>query len=285
MLGLSWWFLAWNFVTSLILASDVVVLGLLNSVESVTNYSLTKYVPEAIIGVIVIIVFGVTPGLGSIIGTGDYKRAARLRGEMMALIWLVVTSLGTTILLWNKTFLGLWIGVDRYSGSIPNLLIVVAAVQLAYIRSDGNLLDLTLHLKEKVLLGFLSVAISILLASVAVSYLKLGIVGLCLGVIAGRLIMSAGYPALIGRFLDISPSSQPTSMIRPTIVMILFFLSAALLDSYLPTLAYRGPIGWIGFFLFATLTGIVILLLSFYGGLANDQRKNILRRLRAVIAA
>ena len=46
MLGLSWWFMGWNLVTTLLLASDIVVLGLLNSVESVTNYSLTKYVPK-----------------------------------------------------------------------------------------------------------------------------------------------------------------------------------------------------------------------------------------------
>lgn len=64
LLDLSWWFMGWNLVTNLILASDVVVLGLLNSVESVTNYSLTKYVPETLIGVIVVVVFGIVPGLG-----------------------------------------------------------------------------------------------------------------------------------------------------------------------------------------------------------------------------
>ena len=72
MLSLSWWFMGWNLVTSLLLASDVVVLGLLNSVESVTNYTLTKYVPETLIGVIVIIIFGIMPGLG------QYYRNGRL---------------------------------------------------------------------------------------------------------------------------------------------------------------------------------------------------------------
>ena len=33
MLGLSSWFMGWNLVTSLLLASDVVVLGLLNSIN------------------------------------------------------------------------------------------------------------------------------------------------------------------------------------------------------------------------------------------------------------
>ena len=40
--GRSWWFLAWNLVTSFLLASDVVVLGFFDSIVSVTNYSLTS---------------------------------------------------------------------------------------------------------------------------------------------------------------------------------------------------------------------------------------------------
>ena len=159
MLGLSWWFMGWNLVTSLLLASDVVVLGLLNSVESVTNYTLTKYVPETMIGVIVIIIFGILPGLGGIIGTGDYERAVRLRDEINAFIWLVATTLGASILIWNRVFIGLWVGAEHYAGSIPNLLVVVAAMQLALIRSDGNIIDLTLRLGQKVMLGFLSVTV------------------------------------------------------------------------------------------------------------------------------
>ena len=69
MLGRSWWFLAWNLVTSLLLASDVVVLGLFDSIVSVTNYSLTKYVPEMMISIIANVVFAIMPGLGSIVGS------------------------------------------------------------------------------------------------------------------------------------------------------------------------------------------------------------------------
>lgn len=106
--------MGWNLVTTLLLASDVVVLGLLNSVESVTNYSLTKYVPETLIGVIVIIILGSCP-LGSIIGTGDYQKAVRLRDEINSFIWLVATTLGASILIWNRVFIGLWVGADHYS--------------------------------------------------------------------------------------------------------------------------------------------------------------------------
>ena len=283
MLGLSWWFMGWNLVTTLLLASDVVVLGLLNSVESVTNYSLTKYIPETLIGVIVIIIFGIMPGLGSIIGTGDYQKALRLRDEINSFIWLVATTLGASILIWNRVFIGLWVGTDHYSGSIPNLLIVVAAMQLALIRSDGTIIDLTLRLSQKVLLGLLSVTVSIAAASIMVGVLKLGVAGLCLGIMGGRLIISVGYPILISRFLGVSLSSQLNRLLRPGLVTILLFSTTAALDNLISSTVERGVTGWLIFILSATGTGVFFLLISFFAGLSGDQRRHMLRRIEAVI--
>ena len=283
MLSLSWWFMGWNLVTSFLLASDVVVLGLLNSVESVTNYSLTKYVPETLIGVIVIIIFGIMPGLGSIIGTGDYQKAVRLRDEINSFIWLVATTLGASILIWNRSFVGLWVGAEHYSGSIPNLLVVVAAMQLALIRSDGNIIDLTLRMSQKVLLGFLSVTVSVVAASILVGYFKLNIVGLCFGIMGGRLILSIGYPVLISRFLGVSLSSQLDRMLRPTFVTSLLFFMAVGLDKFVTITAGTGIKGWLIFILSAFVTGILMLLISFYAGLSGEQRGNLLRRVRVVM--
>jgi O-antigen/teichoic acid export membrane protein len=284
MLRLSWWFMGWNLVTSLLLASDVVVLGLLNSVESVTDYSLTKYVPETLIGVIVIVIFGIMPGLGSIIGTGDYERAARLRDEINSFIWLAATTLGASIIIWNRAFIGLWVGADHYSGSMPNLLVVLAAMQLALIRSDGNIIDLTLRMRQKVLLGFLSVTVSIVAAGILVGYFKLGIVGLCLGIMGGRLILSIGYPVLISRFLKNSFSSQISQTLRPILVTLLLFLIAIGLDSFAPIVFESGIMGWINFMISAAATGILMLLTYFYVGLQDGQRRTMLRRVRAAFA-
>ena len=283
MLGLSWWFMCWNLVTTLLLASDVVVLGLLNSVESVTNYSLTKYVPETLIGVIIIIIFGIMPGLGGIVGTGDYQKAIRLRDEINSFIWLVATTFGASILIWNKVFIGLWVGTEHYSGPIPNLLIVVAAMQLAFIRSDGNIIDLTLRLSQKVLLGLLSVTVSIVTASIMVGYFRLGVVGLCLGIMAGRLIISIGYPMLISRFLGVSLSSQLSRMLRPVFVTILLFSAAVGLDRFVSVVVGAGFRGWLVFILSAGVTGILMLLISFYTGLSRDQRRSLIGRVQAVI--
>jgi O-antigen/teichoic acid export membrane protein len=283
MLSLSWWFMGWNLVTSLLLASDVVVLGFLDSVRSVTNYTLSKYVPETLIGIIVIVVFGVIPGLGRIIGTGENERAIRLRNEINSFIWLAATALGASILIWNRIFITLWVGPEYYSGVLTNLLIVTAAMQLAFIRSDGNIIDLTLRLSQKVLLGFVSVVISVAVAGLLVGYFKLGIPGLCIGIITGRLIISVGYPMLIGRFLGVTFSSQFNGLLRPAIVTILMFLLSTRLDVFFLDLSQPGLKSWLVFILSASITGILMLVISFYAGLSSTQRRSIVRRIQAVI--
>jgi O-antigen/teichoic acid export membrane protein len=282
-LGLSWWFLAWNLVMQLMMGTDVVVLGMLNSVESVTSYSLTRYVPETLISIVAIMVFAIIPGLGGIIGSGNLKKAASIRGEIMALTWLIVTALGASVLLWNRAFVGLWVGAEHYSGSIPALLIQIAVTQLVLIRNDASIIDVTLRLRRKVLMGALSVTLAVVASAVLVGYFKLGIVGLCLGIIAGRSILSLGYPMIIGRFLGVALSSQLKSVLRPLLVTMVLFALAFELDNLVPINTWSGLKGWISLVPSVGVTSSLVLLVTFYAGLSGGQRRNILRRVRMVI--
>jgi hypothetical protein len=138
-------------------------------------------------------------------------------------------------------------------------------------------------MSQKVLLGLLSVTVSIVAASILVGYFKLGIAGLCLGIMGGRLIISVGYPMLISRFLGLSLSSQLNRMLRPALVSILFFSVAIGVDKFSSIMVGTGFKGWLLFILYAGTTGILMLLLSFYSGLSGDQRKSMINRVQAVI--
>lgn len=282
-LGLSLWFLGWNLLMTLMTASDVVVLGLLKSAEMVTSYTLTKYAPETLISIIAIMAFGIAPGLGGIIGSGMLEKATRVRGEIWAFTWLIVTVIGTTILIWNRAFIGLWVGADHYVGTIPNLLIIIVVMQFVLIRNDSNVIDLTLRLNRKVTIGAISVAISLTLACILVGYFDWGVVGLSLGIFIGRLILSVGYPVMVGRSLGISLVSQLKSAIRPSLVTILLFGLATMADESSSISHWVNAQGWIGFLFFAGITFVVILLLAYYLGLPSKPRKRILRRIRGVI--
>jgi O-antigen/teichoic acid export membrane protein len=282
-LSLSWWFLGWNLVYTLLSASDVVVLGRLNSVESVTPYSLTKYAPETLMSVIAIVVFGIIPGLGGIIGSRNLQKAVRVRSEIMSLSWLIMAALGFSILLWNRAFINMWVGADRYAGTLPNLLIVVVVTQFVLIRNDASIIDLTLDLRHKVMLGFVCAVVSIGLASMFVAWFKLGVVGLTLGIILGRSILSLSYPLLVGRFLGYPLPSQLRGVGRPALVTVVLFALAAWMDTLPASYMGHGIRAWVQFFAGACLTCTVTLIVAFYAGLTMKQRNDILRRVRSLL--
>jgi O-antigen/teichoic acid export membrane protein len=281
-LRLSWWFLAWGVILNLIMASDVAVLGFLDSAESVTKYSITKYAPETLISFVAIVVFGIIPGLGGIIGSGDKEKAKKVRSEIMALTWLIVTVLGSGILLWNRTFVQLWVGAKQYAGDLPTLLVVITVTQFVLIRNDANVIDLTLNLKRKVLMGVLSVTVSILMAGMMVGYFHFGIVGLIIGTITGRAILSIEYPLMAGRFLGYPFREQLKGAMRPALAGSVLFVATYLVGGLLPTAEWHGLGGWIVFVPSFGVTFLILAALAFFAGLSGLQRNQIIMRARLV---
>jgi O-antigen/teichoic acid export membrane protein len=274
---LSGWFLLWSLVMQLMRGSDVVVLGIAGSTTLVTVYVLTRYVPETIFGGVAIMVSSIMPGVGGLLGAGDLERVVRVRSESMAATWLIATALGSTFLVWGESFLGLWVGESYYPGETATVLIVLMVLQLGLIRNDAAIIDLTLELRAKVLLGFLSAGASIALAVLLVAGWDFGITGLVVGFIAGRSILSIGYPWLIGRFLAVSPSDQVRAIVRPALVTTGLFAGAVVVARYM------GADFWLALLVFAGLTVPVASLASFYGGLSREQRRRVSRRLSRVI--
>lgn len=275
--GLSGWFLAWTLVMQLLRAGDMVVLGILDSAELVTRYALTKYIPETIIGFVAIVVFGITPGLGGIIGSRDLKKADRVRGEIMIFTWLIITVVGSSMLLWNHSFVQLWVGEEYYVGMIGNLLIIFMVTQFVFIRNDANIIDLTLDLRQKVLIGVLSAGLSAGISGVLVGVFKMGITGLTLGFIAGQSVLSIGYPVLVGRFLGVSLYSQLKGVFRPAFATALFLGSVSALGISVVVKT------WLDLVLSAGATVGLLSLLAFYAGLTGEQRQRLLGRVRKVL--
>ncbi len=282
-LKLSGWFMGWGLVWTSMIATDVVLLGILASVELVTIYTLTKYVPELLISIIQILISGITPGLGGIIGMGDFEKASKLRGEMLTISWLVAAAVGTTVMMWNRTFMNLWLGGDKYAGSAATLLIIIATIQFILIINDAVIIDITLKLNRKVILGGLSVLLTIAASALFMHVMQNKIVGLSLGLISGRLLLSIGYPLIVGNSLKISWLSQLNGIIRPAFTTGILLASTYALEKVLPSSQYSGLSGWVLFFGSAGLTFCFISLITMFLGLNKKQRLSLINRLRMVI--
>jgi O-antigen/teichoic acid export membrane protein/thymidylate kinase len=274
---LSGWFLVWNLVMTIMLGSDVVVLGVVQGTSSVAVYVLAKFLPQAIILAVATGIVAIMPGLGGLIGAGDLSRAARVRRETLSLIWLVTVAAGTTVLLWEASFLRLWSDEASYPGPGAMLMIMLMVLQFSLIRTDANIIDLTLNLRRKVLLGAVAAALSVGLAWFFLGPMELGIAGLALGFILGRTIQSVSYPLMIGRVLGVEPWQQFRGLVRPAIATAVLFGVATVAGAELRVGS------WPSLIAAAATSGLVMTGLTFLGGLSADGRRLVWHRVRRVV--
>ncbi len=212
LLGMSAWLTGGLVLTNVLLASDVVILGLVVSPAVVATYVLTGAAARMAVTLFNFTVGATIPGIGGLLGQQQYDRAAQIRGDLVTMTWLFVTVGGATILLWNRSFVSLWVGEQYYAGVWANLLIVGTMVQTAFIRGDAFIIDAALRPRPRVIVtavaGVLTVGAALALAP------ALGIVGLCLGILVGRLPQTLVYPVLVASSLRGGGGADPVHLAR-----------------------------------------------------------------------
>ena len=105
-----------------------------------------------------------------------------------------------------------------------------------------------------------------------------GIIGLGLGFIAGRALLSVCYPLMVGRILHIGWRSQLVALFRPTLVMLVLFFLAFKLKVFMVASS------WPSLSLSVLVTLCLVSAAAFYAGLSSRQREQILRRVRLATA-
>ncbi len=272
--AMSGWLSLGDVIAKLLLASDLVILGFMLSPSVVTTYVLTSYAARAAVTLHSAAITAAMPGLGGLIGKRHFAWAALVRREIFALTWLFVTAAGATILMWNRSFVTLWVGGGQWAGTLVDLLIVVTAVQTAFIRTDSNIIDAALHPWRRVRVGAVAAAVS-LVAMVAFTR-WLGLPGLCLGIVTGRAVQTLAYPGLAHACLDGATSETPWPAARPLVAMALLFGAAAALGS---RVVVSGWLAWVGG---VTLSAALAAGLAFAAGLSPDARRGVIGRVRAM---
>ncbi len=275
LVGMSAWLAAGEMIAKLSLASDVIILGMVVSSSVVTTYVLTGYAARVALGVHLFAVGAAMPGLGGVIGLGQYERAAELRREILSLTWLSIAAVGATMLVWNRSFLGLWVGAVNYAGPWVNLLIVLITAQTALLRSDAFVLDAILRPRQRVVVGVVATAL-IIVVSLALTP-SLGMVGVCLGLISGRLAQSVAYPMLVNTGLRRPSRLALRSVGRPAAVMALLFAGAVALSERVVAAT------WGSWLAGTALTLVVSLAIAFWGGMPASTRQQVVGRLRGIV--
>ena len=183
------------------------------------------------------------------------------------------------VLLWQESFLRLWVGPEYYPGAAAMLLIVTVspAVRLGAERLEHHRPDAPAPGEGRARAGVRGLSTG--LAILFIRELDMGISGLALGFIAGRSIISVAYPWSVCRALDISVAGQIKGAIRPLALTAVLF--AATLG-----LAPHVEVGsWLALVALGAVSLGAFGAASLFLGLAPSQRARLSRRVRSVIAA
>lgn len=201
--GFSIWVLFWAVESRFIFASDLILIGIIASAEAVTAFSLSNYAVTAAAVLIISLVNGAMPSLGGIIGSREFGRAIRIRSEMLQLSWLLNITILGTVLVSNKTFVGLWVGSENYIGHSANLLMVIAGIQQSLLRVDSNIINVTLDIRRKVMLGLVAAVLCSGLAFYVSSIEGVPPVeGILFGLICGKLLLTFAFPMIVHGALE-----------------------------------------------------------------------------------
>lgn len=273
------WLAVGDLVAKLLVASDVVILSLVLTPAVATPYVLTAYASRTAMGILVLGTLGAMPGLGSVIGQGRHDRAAELREELLWITWLAATALGIAMLVWNRAFVTLWVGGAEYAGLATNVLLVVGVVQTAFIRCDAYIIDAALRPRLRVLVGAVA-AVATVGASLILTRL-LGIAGLCLGIVAGRLVQTIAYPILAARSFGRTGWASAAALLgrvaRPVVAMTALFALAAWVGE-----REMAP-NWILWGLGVLVTTLLGAALAYRLGLPETARVAAARRVREAL--
>jgi len=262
---LSGWFMATMIFSMILFNSEKIILGYLVGPEMVTIYVLTLFASSAMGGLINAVISGVVPGIGNFFGKGEFEKILISKRLIHSIIWWFTFSIGTCILLFNKSFLNLWVGEGNYAGYLENLFILLIALQYIFFGAAGSFINVTLDLKTKVLLTGFSALISIGLAFLLVEEFQ--IIGLCLSVLAGRMVLTIGFPMILKKKMNDQSSFFSDENIRPLFITSMALIAASYLQEMVLVNSWLELISW------GALAVVVLMPLFWVLGFTNEQRK------------
>lgn len=269
-LRLSGWSMAGDAVAKVALASDVVILGLLTSTLVVTSYVLTAYATQAVVGVLSLGLAATVPGLAQVTGTQQQARAVAVRADLLVVAWFSATTVGALVVLWNRSFLDLWVGPGYFAGRVANLLLVLMLVQTVLIRCDASLLNALLRLRTRVQVTAAAALLACVLAAALVP--SLGIPGVCLGLLVGRLIQTVAFPVAVNTALGRSGSAGAHAIVRPAAASIVVLAACLALEPRVH------PTTWLAWTAGVGASGMLIVPVLAMAGLSMAQRSALWRR-------
>jgi len=265
----SFWVLIWSFIAKLILSTEIFLIGYFISPEEVSVYVVSTYIMQLAVSMALISGTAVTPGLGKLIGIQDYENARIAIKNLRQVILFFAVFFGGIILLLNKYFISIWMGEEYYFGDFANFLTVLILLQLVTFRNEGQIQDLTLNIRKKVLIGGVFSVVSIIFGALLFKFYEESIESLFIGILIGRIFLSFIFRKMVNDMVKLP--SDLLDYIKSLVLLVITYFIARLDFIHIKNV----------FFLIFISALIVLFygVICFYLLLSADNRKKIMKLL------
>ena len=154
-------------------------------------------------------------------------------------------------------------GETFFMGEYSNLLIVLIMVHLVMFRIEGQVQDLSLKIKNKVIYGALFAALSFVLALIGFELFGERIEGIFLGILIGRVLHVFVFQNLVNKMLAMKAHKK---MILYAYLAALFFLSKVFIYNE----------SWLGFFMSLIVTSFLLFIVCFKVFFSKSNQKKLI---------
>ena len=263
----SFWVLIWTFVIRLFLVQETLLIGWLIGAEEITHYTVTAYLYVTALSIGLMTTSAAMPGLGNMYGKKDFSACKKIVKSVREINLFIISVFACVILLLNKNFVALWMGESYYMGDWVNLLIIILMIQLMLIRNEGQIQDISLIIRDKVLYGFLAAVLGLILGIILYKFTN-QIETIFTGLIAGRIFTSFKFSNLVNKIFNVK------NEYNKMYIMGSFLVICCIIRKYIPFMT-----NWITFIIMAVLLAIIVLVVNFMLLLSKHTKKTILRTI------
>jgi O-antigen/teichoic acid export membrane protein len=261
---LSAWYLADSGANMVNTNSDKLLLGIITGPVTVAYYTLTKFIPAALQGLINRLILGIMPGIGKLLGLKEYDKVIIVRKNINNFSWLLTTAFGVTIIIFNQSFLNAWVGNKHFAGHTANVLIMIMTIQDTFVKNDACIISATLDIKKKVFLTLISAVLFVGFGVMLVN--KMGIAGLCLSLMISRLFLFIGQRKILAAIMKTGTETAFTVNLRPFVTSLLMLAMAAWLATK------TGSLGMYQLIVYAPITFAISLPVFYFLGWSRADR-------------
>ncbi|MCG8430176.1 MAG: hypothetical protein MJA29_03275 [Candidatus Omnitrophica bacterium] len=270
-LKLSFWLFLLGISELVLYRSDILLVGILGGPTLAAVYSLTNSIFLLLGTQVEQIIYASMPGVAGICGTKNWPLLNKIRYELFIIGFSAMSFLGIFAVLFNRSFLELWVGESFYGGGALTLLLAIVAFENFFLRVQSAISDSLLAFRERTLINSVSGLIVVILAIALFNVL--GAIGIVIAYLVAKLVLLFQIEYFLRKMIPIEFTIN-----RFLIVRKIYFVAPLIMIAYWARNLFKAD-NWINFIAISVIASLFIIPLVAYLGLSASERKLLFDRL------